>query len=201
MRKGLIVAVLSAHLAQHAMMGVQNGDEDGVDCGGSFCPACPTCDDGVQNGNEDGVDCGGSFCPPCESDSCPVPTGINVQFFANPTIVQIDWNDMPGAVSYEIRFRLQGTTNWTTLSTVSSSTFLTRLNAGATYEFEIRSICGDSSSAWSSTDTFVSGGNLEEGPDSFDALEIVNLFPNPTRSHVQLIIESNTIGDIDLVVI
>ena len=46
--------------------GIQNGDETGVDCGGSTCPACPpTCDDGIQNGDEEGVDCGGSSCPPC----------------------------------------------------------------------------------------------------------------------------------------
>ncbi|MEZ4886784.1 MAG: T9SS type A sorting domain-containing protein [Chitinophagales bacterium] len=46
--------------------GVQNGNETGVDCGGS-CTACPTCSDGVQNGNETGVDCGGSCtaCPTC----------------------------------------------------------------------------------------------------------------------------------------
>ena len=46
--------------------GIQNGNETGVDCGGN-CPACPTCSDGVQNGNETGVDCGGncSACPTC----------------------------------------------------------------------------------------------------------------------------------------
>ncbi|MEQ8707328.1 MAG: T9SS type A sorting domain-containing protein [Phaeodactylibacter sp.] len=46
--------------------GIQNGDETGVDCGGSCepCVAAPTCDDGIQNGDETGVDCGGS-CAPC----------------------------------------------------------------------------------------------------------------------------------------
>lgn len=43
--------------------GVQNGNETGVDCGGSECDVCPTCDDGIQNGDETGVDCGGSNCP------------------------------------------------------------------------------------------------------------------------------------------
>ncbi len=50
--------------------GIQNGDETGVDCGGS-CSACqvdPTCTDGIQNGDETGVDCGGS-CDPCTVDS------------------------------------------------------------------------------------------------------------------------------------
>ncbi len=45
--------------------GIQNGNETGVDCGGPDCPACPTCDDGIQNGNETGVDCGGPDCPAC----------------------------------------------------------------------------------------------------------------------------------------
>ncbi|MEW7278729.1 GEVED domain-containing protein [Aquimarina sp. 2201CG1-2-11] len=46
--------------------GIQNGDETGIDCGGS-CKPCdpdPTCNDGIQNGDETGVDCGGS-CKPC----------------------------------------------------------------------------------------------------------------------------------------
>jgi hypothetical protein len=50
--------------------GIQNGNETGVDCGGS-CPACPTCTDGVQNGQETGVDCGGPDCPACAT-SCDV---------------------------------------------------------------------------------------------------------------------------------
>ena len=50
--------------------GIQNGDETGVDCGGTSCTPCPaTCDDGIQNGNETSVDCGGSTCAPCPA-SC-----------------------------------------------------------------------------------------------------------------------------------
>lgn len=50
--------------------GVQNGDETGIDCGGSSCAPCtvdPTCDDGIQNGDETGIDCGGSSCAPCQT--------------------------------------------------------------------------------------------------------------------------------------
>lgn len=56
--------------------GIQNGDEEGVDCGGTCPDACepvestelePTCTDEIQNGDETGVDCGGSC------DPCPVP--------------------------------------------------------------------------------------------------------------------------------
>ena len=44
--------------------GIKDGDETGVDCGGS-CVPCATCDDGIKNGDETGVDCGGSDCEPC----------------------------------------------------------------------------------------------------------------------------------------
>jgi len=43
--------------------GIQNGNEDGVDCGGD-CSDCISCFDGIQNGNETGIDCGGD----CEED-------------------------------------------------------------------------------------------------------------------------------------
>jgi len=32
---------------------------------GCGTPAAPTCDDGFQNGDETGLDCGGTSCPPC----------------------------------------------------------------------------------------------------------------------------------------
>jgi hypothetical protein len=45
--------------------GFQNGDETGVDCGGSCPNVCPTCFDGILNQDEVEVDCGGSQCAPC----------------------------------------------------------------------------------------------------------------------------------------
>lgn len=45
---------------------MQNGDETGIDCGGSLCEPCPpTCTDGIRNGNETRIDCGGTVCDPC----------------------------------------------------------------------------------------------------------------------------------------
>jgi len=58
--------------------GQQNGDETGVDCGGS-CDPCvvepePTCEDGEKNQDESDVDCGG-VCEACGlGDDCVVPS-------------------------------------------------------------------------------------------------------------------------------
>jgi hypothetical protein len=70
--------------------GTQNGDETGVDCGGS-CSACPTCADGTQNGDETGVDCGGSCtaCPTC-TNTCVSTPGWTVD--SNP-VTTCGWMD------------------------------------------------------------------------------------------------------------
>jgi hypothetical protein len=56
----------------HCKNGVRDGNELGIDCGGS-CPPCViapdfpsinSCTNGIKDGNETGIDCGGS-CPPC----------------------------------------------------------------------------------------------------------------------------------------
>jgi len=56
--------------------GIQDGDEEGVDCGGTHpdaepCPP-PSCADGIQNGLETGIDCGDldGFCPDCPDPTC-----------------------------------------------------------------------------------------------------------------------------------
>jgi hypothetical protein len=47
---------------------MRNGDESGVDCGGSSCTPCPRCDDDLQNGDESDVDCGGTCGARCATD-------------------------------------------------------------------------------------------------------------------------------------
>ncbi len=63
--------------------GIQNGDETGIDCGGSTCAPCttpPTCNDGIQNGDETGVDCGGSSCAPCSSGCSDNEVTLSITF-------------------------------------------------------------------------------------------------------------------------
>src|SRR3989344_206416 len=45
----------------------QDGDEEGVDCGGSCTKICETCDDRIKNQEEEDVDCGGPCDIPCPS--------------------------------------------------------------------------------------------------------------------------------------
>ncbi len=58
--------------------GIKNGNETGVDCGGD-CSPCTTCNDGIQNGDESGVDCGGS-CGPCDQSSYCASKSTTTQY-------------------------------------------------------------------------------------------------------------------------
>ncbi len=58
--------------------GIQNGDETGVDCGGTTCGDC--CSNGVQDADESGVDCGGADCNPCPTCAVGETESINETF-------------------------------------------------------------------------------------------------------------------------
>jgi hypothetical protein len=46
----------------------------------SSTPPPPTCDDGIQNGDETGVDCGGSSCAPCQSGCSDNEVTLDITF-------------------------------------------------------------------------------------------------------------------------
>ncbi|MEM6721393.1 MAG: GEVED domain-containing protein [Bacteroidota bacterium] len=79
----------------------------------------PTCDDGIQNGDEEGVDCGGSFCDPCASGSEIITDG----FFETGWDGWIDGGSdsfrYQGTRSFEGLFsiRLRDNTNSSTMTT------------------------------------------------------------------------------------
>lgn len=67
-------SIYSKKLVETCFDGIQNRDEEGIDCGGTYCDSCEieaTCEDGIQNQDETGIDCGGP-CLPCRFE--PEPT-------------------------------------------------------------------------------------------------------------------------------
>ncbi|MDY8137854.1 S8 family serine peptidase [Aquimarina sp. 2201CG5-10] len=40
----------------------------------------PSCNDGIQNGDEEGIDCGGTNCEPCQIATCVLPTEVKVVY-------------------------------------------------------------------------------------------------------------------------
>ncbi len=169
--------------------GIQNGDETGVDCGGPDCAPCntATCDDGIQNGDETGVDCGGPDCAPCSSGSCDVPTGTAATNIKRRRAT-LTWSAVASAVSYTVQFRVAGTTTWTSEgNTTETSITASSLSNNVTYEWHVRSNCNGDASAFSPICSFTAGNsNSSSCAGERVALAEVRAYPNPADASVRI---------------
>ena len=78
----------------------------------------PTCDDGIQNGDEEGIDCGGSFCDPCSTGSVVLTQGFFETGWDNWVDGGSDSFRYQGTRSYEglYSIRLRDNTNSSTMT-------------------------------------------------------------------------------------
>ncbi|MBC2843792.1 M43 family zinc metalloprotease [Winogradskyella flava] len=154
--------------------GIQNGDETGVDCGGSSCAPCvtpPTCDDGIQNGDETGIDCGGSSCAPCSTGGSDV---LNEGYFESGWD---GWSDggsdcyrYRGSRSYEGQYSIRIRDNSGTASAMTSPSFDLRNYNQVEVEFYFYAYSMENGedfwlryyngSSWTTVATYASGTNF-----------------------------------------
>lgn len=96
----------------------------------NFClggPPAPTCTDGIQNGDETGVDCGGSSCDPCDTGGCTYVT-INSNNFDSNWGIWTDGgtdcarvNSAANAYSGTYSLRLRDNTTTSVMSTTNQN--------------------------------------------------------------------------------
>jgi hypothetical protein len=90
---------------------------------------------------------GGGTC------TATVPTGLSVSGVTT-NAATLSWNAVTGA-TYDVQYRVVGTTGWTTVTSSTTSTSLTGLAASTQYEAQVRSKCPNSTtSAWSASVNF-----------------------------------------------
>lgn len=180
--------------------GVQNGDETGIDCGGS-CDPCEvaTCTDGVQNGDETGIDCGGS-CAPCQPAECNIPVATGATAIKKKN-ARLNWNAVSGAASYTARYRTAGSSEgWATKTTTSTDVMVNGLTTGTPYEWQVQADC-NGSNEWSVLCTFTAGSANSSSCGSARVVsDGLQLMPNPASSHVLVKWASLESGMNDLVI-
>ncbi|SEC39811.1 Por secretion system C-terminal sorting domain-containing protein [Tenacibaculum sp. MAR_2009_124] len=107
-----------------------------------------------------------------------VPTGVST---SNVTAsgVTVSWDTVPQA-TYQVRYRQVGTTTWTTVPVLSTSTTLSGLSEGTQYEVQVRSVCPTGNSNYSSSVNFTTQST---GPPSVQYCE--SRGNNSSEEHIQ----------------
>lgn len=108
---------------------------------------------------------------------CAVPSG---SFTSNikTTSAKVNWDMVPGAQTYSVRYRKTGTTSWTKTTTQLNYKKLSPLGPNTQYDWAVKSVCeaGTLSSDWCATQNFTTKPLRFEN----DEEEIsFGVFPNP----------------------
>ncbi|WP_255572887.1 reprolysin-like metallopeptidase [Hanstruepera marina] len=132
--------------------------------------AAPTCNDGIQNGDETGVDCGGSFCAPCQVTDVVLNEGYFETGWDGWADGGSDCARYSGSNSYEGSFSIRirdnsGTASAMTLSNINVTPysqvvvdFYFYVNSMENGEdFWLRYFDG---SSWNTVATYVSGSGI-----------------------------------------
>lgn len=94
----------------------------------------------------------GANCLTTCGSSCDVPSG-QVAYSITPTGATLSWAAV-GATAYDLRWRPIGG-SWTNVNGLTTNTHvLTGLAQGTNHEFQVRSVCGGTSSAYSGSANF-----------------------------------------------
>jgi len=88
------------------------------------------------------------------------PTGLTT-VDVNTNSATLGWNVVSGASSYDVRYRVVGSSSWTTVSVNGLSETISGLSLAVQYEAQVRSKCSNTStSAYSSSVNFTTSSNL-----------------------------------------
>jgi len=102
------------------------------------------------------------------SSSCGLP---NVALFTNSNVTSssgtMGWAAVAGATSYNIRYAIRYSGNWTTVTSTTTSKNVTGLTSSTWYEFQVQSVCSNGTSAYSASGIFQttsSSTTISRGP-------------------------------------
>jgi len=85
--------------------------------------------------------------------TCDVPSSL----FANnitTTSATLDWGDVTNANSYNIQYRVSGTSTWASTTSTSSTLNISGLSPATNYEYQVQTVCSAGTSAFSATASF-----------------------------------------------
>ncbi len=136
--------------------------------------------------------------------TCEPPTQFSVNFL-DIDKVKIIWNPVPGATKYQVRYRIVGTSSWTSVGSVPGNNFktITGLTPGEIYQYRVRSSCGGTHWSYLSdlqhfdlgSQTYWRLGSEEVKQSTIGS---GNVYPNPAISSIGFEFELNVEGNVNI---
>jgi hypothetical protein len=100
--------------------------------------------------------------PPSGGGSCGTPSGLAASSITT-TSATLSWAAVSGASSYNVQYRVNGTTTWTTVSATATTTSVSGLSAATTYQYQVQAVCSGTSGSYSATSTFTTATSTSCG--------------------------------------
>ncbi len=127
----------------------------------TLCPSGWTGFTAIQAFTTTGSAGGGGTTP------CAMPTTTSAQVLSN-TSVEINWEGNTSAIQYQLRYRVDGTTTWTSVFSPTPTKIVTGLTAGTTYDYRVRTQCPSGWTGFTTIQEFTTTGSTGGGGTSCD---------------------------------
>ncbi len=100
--------------------------------------------------------------------SCGAASGQTVSSITSSSVT-IGWGAVSGAVSYNVQYRVSGSSSWTATTSSTNSKALSGLVASTTYEWQVQTVCASATSAFTSSATFTTSAVSTGCTDQYES--------------------------------
>lgn len=128
------------------------------------------------------------FITPVTGSSCTSPTQTSASLITS-TSATLSWNQIPGAINYQVQYRKSGSAGWTNVTVSTPYVTLNTLVAGSTYNWKVRTQCTEGWKSYTNTYSFTTLP-LKEGEINGDDTNVeISVYPNPATENVTVTAE------------
>lgn len=102
-------------------------------------------------------------CVPPVPVACGTPGTLSASSITT-TSATLNWAAVTGALSYNVQYRVNGTTTWTTVTSTTTSRSITGLTASTAYQYQVQALCSTATGNYSAISTFTTAANACSDP-------------------------------------
>ncbi|MFN8394720.1 MAG: GEVED domain-containing protein [Bacteroidia bacterium] len=125
--------------------------------------------------------------------TCGNPSGLAAGSITSSGAT-LSWTAVTGATSYNVQYRVNGTTTWTSTTSTTNSKALSGLAASTTYNWQVQAVCSSGSSSYIAGTNFTTSAS--GCTDSYETNETVST-AKTIATNTNIIAKIGTATDID----